>query len=318
MPLSTWNLEWLNHNSQRKYPLADDVSGYDSSAEPAFLIPNDFIVQIDLPIHSAMEMDPAGFFIRQIVATGTGYSIVIAYQQTLVSAVDVAAAHIPISSHTTEYKTYSLGGIEPFDDTSGKITINSLDAISLQPAGLWEFTSTGAGLTPDAIRPIIQGVQSISVSHGSGIPSQKLYGDVELVAGDNIELIVDGQEIWISAIDGTGTIDVCECEGDAAAFPCISSINGVPPNSEGQMYLVGDDCLEIGEAGANAISIADNCCAPCCGCTELEAITKDLERFLQQQANLETFVTELKASVTEMSLTVLGSRLGDRGCITSE
>jgi len=318
MPLSTWNLEWLNHNSQRKYPLADDVSGYDSSADPAFRIPNDFIVHMDLPIHSAMSMDPAGFFIRQLVATGTGYSIVVAYQQTPVTAIDVATAHIPISSHTTEYKTYVLGGIEPFDDTLGKITINSLAAIALQPAGLWNFTSSGAGLTADAIRPIIQGVQSISISQGTGIPSQKLYGDIELVAGDNIDLTVDGQEIWISAIDGSGTIDVCECEGDAADLPCIATINGLSPNSEGQMYLVGDDCLEIGEAGASAISITDNCCAPCCGCTELEAITKDLERFLQQQANLETFVMELKTSVTEMNVTVLGSRLGDRGCITCE
>jgi len=317
MPLSTWNLEWLNHNSQRKYPLADDVSGYDSGAEASFRIPDDFIVQIDLPIHSAMEMDPAGFFIRQIVATGTGYSIVVAFQQNAVSAVDVAAAHIPVSAHTSEYKTYALGGIEPFDDTVGKITINSLAGISLQPAGLWNFNLAGAGLTPDAIRPIIQGVQSISVTQSTGIPSHKLYGDVELIAGDNISLLVDGQEIWISAIDGSGTINECDCEGDAAALPCIKTINGVQPDNDGQMYLVGDDCLEIGE-GTNSLNITDNCCAPCCGCTELESITKDLERFLQQQANLEIFVKELKTSVTEMNMTVLGSRLGDRGCITCD
>ena len=48
------------------------------------------------------------------------------------------------------------------------------------------------------------------------------------------------------------------------------------------------DCLEFG-LGDNAITVKDNCCAPCCGCTELEAITKDLERFLQQQVNLEVF-----------------------------
>tara|TARA_B100000745_G_scaffold296963_1_gene243134 strand:+ start:5900 stop:6853 length:954 start_codon:yes stop_codon:yes gene_type:complete len=317
MPLSTWNLEWLNHNSQRKYPLADDASRYDSGADASFRIPDDFIVQIDLPIHSAMEMDPSGFFIRQIVATGTGYSIVVAFQQSAVSAVDVAAAHIPISSHTTEYKTYALGGIEPFDDTIGKITINSLAGISLQPAGLWNFTRAGAGLTPDAIRPIIQGVQSISVAQSAGISSNKLYGDIELIAGDNIELIVDGQEVWISAIDGAGTVATCECEGDAAALPCIKTINGIPPNNEGQMYLVGDDCLEF-SSSENAIEVADKCCAPCCGCTELEAITKDLERFLQQQSNLEVFVKELKTSVTEMNITVLGSRLGDRGCITCE
>ena len=80
MPLSTWNLEWLNHNSQRNYPLADDASGYDSTG--TFQIPDDFLVQLDIPIHSAMDMDPAKFFIRQIVAASTGYSIIVSYQRS--------------------------------------------------------------------------------------------------------------------------------------------------------------------------------------------------------------------------------------------
>ena len=315
MPLSTWNLEWLNHNSQRKYPLADDATGYDKTA--SFRLPDDFIVQLDLPIHTAMDMDPVKFYIRQVVAAGTGYSVVVSYEESAETSIDVATAHIPVSSHTSEYKTYTLGGIEPFDDTAGKITINSLDAISLQPPGLWEFDPAGTSLTPDAIRPIIQGVQSLSVSSGGGTSSKKLYGDVELIAGDNIELKVINQEVWISALDGSGTIDTCDCEGDAAVLPCIKTINGISPNQSGQLFFIGDDCLEFG-VGANAITVKDNCCAPCCGCTELESITKDLERFLQQQVNLEVFVNELKTSVTTMSLTVLGSRLGDRGCITCE
>ena len=43
MPLSTWNLEWLNHNSQRNYPIADDATGYDETG--TFKIPEDFIVE---------------------------------------------------------------------------------------------------------------------------------------------------------------------------------------------------------------------------------------------------------------------------------
>ena len=315
MPLSTWNLEWLNHNSQRNYPIADDAGGYDKTG--TFKIPENFIVELDLPIHSAINVDPSKFYIRQLIATGTGYSIVISCQDSSNNIYDVASAHIPTASHTTEYKTYTLGGIEPYDDTSGKVTINSLDAIGSQPAGLWEFEPTGSRVSPDAIRPIIQGVQSLSVSTGVGEVSQRLYGDIELVAGDNIEIVAAGNKLTISAIDGAGNVETCQCEGDVTALPCIKTINGVSPTPAGEFGFIGDDCLEF-TGGTNSLNVGDNCCAPCCGCTELEAITKDLERFLQQQANLEVFVSGLNSAVTEMSLTVLGSRLGDRGCITCE
>lgn len=319
MPLSTWNLEWLNHNSQRNYPLADDASGYDSTG--TFQIPDDFLVQLDIPIHSAMDMDPAKFFVRQIVAASTGYSIIVSYQGAD-GIQDVASSHIPTVSHTTEYKTYSLGGIEPFDDTAGKVTINNLGGINKQPAGVWNFDVDGSRISVDTVRPIIRGVQSLRVSaSGGGSESTRLYGDVELVAGDNIQLLPvissGSSKIVISAIDGEGTVEPCVCEGDADDLPCIKTINGVSPTPAGEFNFIGDDCLQF-TGGTNAVSVEDQCCAPCCGCTELESITKDLERFLQEKTNLQIFVQDLKSSVTEMNLTVLGARLGDKGCITCE
>ena len=317
MPLSQWNLEWLDHNSQRNYPLAEDATGADASS--SFQLPEDFIVELDIPVHSAMDMDPAKFFIRQVVAAGTGYSIIVSYSGSS-GVQDVASANIPKAAHA-RWSTYALGGIEPFDDTVGKVTINKLTSIDDQPAGVWEFNVGGTRITPDAIRPIIQGVQSLKVQSGSGT-SQRLYGDVELVAGTNIQItpvvVAAGvSKIIISALSGEGTIEPCVCEGSAEALPCIKTINGIRPTTTGDFNLIGDDCLEITE-GTNSLKIEDVCCAPCCGCTELEAITQDLERFNQQKANLEFFVSDLQSSVTGMDMVVLGARLGDKSCITCE
>ena len=317
MPLSQWNLEWLDHNSQRNYPLAEDATGCDMTG--SVRLPEDFIVELDIPVHSAMDMDPAKFFIRQVVAAGTGYSIIVSYSGSS-GVQDVASANIPKAAHT-RWSTYALGGIEPFDDTVGKVTINKLTSIDDQPAGVWEFNVSGMRITPDAVRPIIQGVQSLKVQSGSGI-SQRLYGDVELVAGSNIQLtpvlVSDGvSKIIISALSGEGTIEPCVCEGSAEALSCIKTINGIQPTPTGDFNFIGDDCLEITE-GTNSLKIEDVCCAPCCGCTELEAITQDLERFNQQKANLEFFVNDLQSSVTGMDMVVLGARLGDKSCITCE
>tara|TARA_R110002020_G_scaffold16515_4_gene58251 strand:- start:7491 stop:7928 length:438 start_codon:yes stop_codon:yes gene_type:complete len=145
---------------------------------------------------------------------------------------------------------------------------------------------------------------------------------VELVAGSNIQItpvVVSAgvSKIIISALSGEGTIEPCVCEGDAETLPCIKTINGIQPTPTGDFNFIGDDCLEITEA-TNALKIEDVCCAPCCGCTELEAITQDLERFNQQKANLEFFVNDLQSSVTGMDMVVLGARLGDKSCITCE
>ena len=317
MPLSQWNLEWLDHNSQRNYPLADDATGLDSTS--SFSLPEDFIVQMDLPIHSAMDMDPSRFFIRQINISGVGVSVIISYSGSS-GVQDVASASIPRAAHS-RYTTYAMGGIEPFDDTVGKITINKFDSLDLQPSGIWNFDYTGSRISPDVVRPIIQGVQSLKVQ-SANTTSERFYGDIELVAGTNVQLtpVVLGagsSKIIISAISGEGTIEPCVCEGDAAELPCIKTINGISPTVAGDFSLIGDDCLQV-TGGSNAVYIADVCCAPCCGCTELEAITTDLERFNQQKVNLEFFVNQLQSSVTEMNLVVLGARLGDKGCITCE
>jgi|TARA_R110000824_G_scaffold82768_4_gene207399 hypothetical protein len=317
MPLSQWNLEWLDHNSQRNYPLAEDATGFDSTS--SFQLPEDFIVEMDLPIHSAMDMNPAKFFIRQIVAAGTGYSIIVAYSGSE-GVQDVASANIPKSSHT-RWTAYALGGIEPFDDTVGKVTINKLSSIDDQPAGLWEFDYTGSRIEPDTVRPIIRGVQSLKVQSGT-TSSQRFYGDIELVAGNNIQLtpvvVSSGvSKIIISALSDESLSEPCVCEGDAAVIPCIKTINGIPPTTAGEFNFIGDDCIEF-TGDTNALRASDACCAPCCGCTELEAITLDLERFNQQRVNLEFFVNELQSSVTEMNMVVLGARLGDKGCITCE
>lgn len=315
MPLGVWNLEWLNSNSGRRFPLADDASALDQSE--SFRIPNDFIVEIDVPIHSGMDVFSGSFFIRRIGAFAAGYSVMVGYQSDT-GPVDVASALIPRQGHTRN-KVYALGGISPFDDTVGKIVIGDLGNIDEQPPGFFEFDFEDGRLEPDAIRPIIRGVSSITLVSGSQ-RSVPLYGDIELVAGANIQLIPilildEDPIIQINAITGEGLIEECVCTGEAASGPPIKLIDGIAPTADGRFFVIGSACIEV-KPIANGIQLVDICSQPCCSCLELETITRDLERLKSESAAVRAFVDGLRTSVDTMNLTVLGSTLRDRSCIS--
>ena len=317
MPLSQWNLEWLNHNAQRSYPLTEDCTKTDTTN--SFVIPDDFLVGLDIPVSPAMNMETGRFFIRQVGLFASGIQLIIAYDDGS-SIIDIATGLISTANFTRN-KVFVLGGIDPYDDIIGKVVIGRIDTIQLQPAGLFEFDYAGTHIEPQAVRPMIKGISSLSVSNAAGTVSNRLYGDIELVAGSNIQLstvqTATETKVIISALSGEGTIQACVCEGEAATAPCIKTINGIHPETDGNFNLIGDDCLSF-ETTSNGLKLTDSCCTPCCGCTELEAITRDLERFSSQRNALELFINQLAAETATFDTTVLGARLGDRGCLTCE
>ena len=93
---------------------------------------------------------------------------------------------------------------------------------------------------------------------------------------------------------------------------CIRTINGVTPNPSGALSVVGDACVSV-TAAQNGLQFEDKCSKPCCGCSELQAVTTDLVRFGDAANSLTNFMNRLEGSVNRMNLTVLGSRLGDGG-----
>lgn len=313
MPLRNWNIEFLNANSERKYPLTDSATGIDDSA--SFTLPDDFIVNLDFPVSSSVDIFSGNFFIRRIGVFTTGYSIVVGYQ-TGGGPIDAASAFIPRSSHTRN-KAYALGGVAPFDDSLGSIVIGSLTNIDRQAAGEFTFDLEAGRLEPSTIRPNLRGVGALTLLNGSQ-RSPAIYGDVELAAGANVRLTVffpiDGDPtIRIDAVTGEGLIEECVCTGDVAVAPPIRRINGVGPAPDGNLNILGSDCLEVAPV-TNGLKLTDVCSRPCCSCVELEKITQDLERLKSEAAAVEAFASSMRTSVQTMDMLILGSSLRDRGC----
>jgi hypothetical protein len=311
MTLGIWNVEWLNANSQRSYPLAEFSSKVDSSG--TFTIPDSLLLGLYIPIHAGLVVYPESFYVKSLSIFATGLNIEIGYWNGS-SGITAASATVAFSSHS-EYKTYSLVGEGIFIDCFGKIVFGKLDELSSLPAGAYDFDFPAGQIDTDAIRPSIRGVSSVSIVNGSST-SNRLQGDISFIAGTNMSISSSGSNgtyaITFSAISGQGLNADCNCVNDNIPSDCIRTINGVSPDTSGNIAITGDDCVSVSTI-QNGIQLEDTCSKPCCGCTELQAVTNDLVRFGEAANSLTNFLNRLEGSVNRMNLTVLGSRLGDGG-----
>ena len=305
------NLEWLNHNQHRRYPVAADSTMLDSTG--TFTLPNDLITSLYFPVHWGLNVESGKFFILKINSQPTGVQIVLGYAGAG-GDIEVGSALIATGTHT-ENKVYVLVGIGDFAGSRGSIVIGNITGLDEQPAGEFEFDLTGSRLDADVVRPNIRAVTGLIFQNGSE-QSSTMSGYVRIRAGRNTRFRVveeAGKDplVYWDAIDGAGLTEDCVCD-EGLADP-IRTVNGVPPDGSGNLRLLGNDCLEI-TGGSNSLTLKDVCSEPCCGCKELETVTAALESFGERATTLENFLVSLEARVTQMDLVVLGSRLGDRGC----
>lgn len=312
MPLGYWDVEWLNLNEQRAYPFSSSATRNDVTG--AFTLPDSFLVALYLPVHAGLAVDPAKFFVARVTVVATGYNVAIGYDDGTTSPPIVAAAVIA-SSTLVRYGEYALPGIGDFSDTVGKIVIGSTDEIAAQPAGEYLFNASGGLLDTDCIRPMIRGVSSISVVNGQDV-SPRIYGDVRLISGDNIRITITGNDIRIDAVDGAQLDQSCVCAGDATLAPPVRTINGIPPDNNGDFRFVNSKCVNIEPDGAAALIFNNNCGTPCCGCIELESLAAEVAHFGEEGVTLRNYIDRLKSETDQFHAVVLGSRLSDNPCVT--
>lgn len=317
MSLGLWNLQWLNHNSQRSYPLTERASKTDTLN--TIKLPDSFIVALKLPVNAGLAVTPDKFYLKSLLLAPTGYNITIGYDtgaNNTEDNPDIAAVNIAKSTYAPN-RAYALAGIDAFADTVGQIVIGRLDEIDALPPGRYFFAADAGQLEPDAIVPNIRGVTRLRISNNSEL-SEPIYGDVTLVAGTNMRLAVAtpfnaDPIITFSAISGAGLNEDCVCDVHEVG-ECIRCING-NCSGDGNFQINQGECIDVAQV-AGGLFISDTCAQPCCGCTELDAITSQVDRFGDGVTTLQNFVTRLSSEVTQMSLVVLGSRLGDTGCST--
>ena len=311
MAVGIFNNEWLGQNEQRSYPLTDACSKQDQTA--TITIPDSFLVGLILSVTAGEAIEVDKFYLQSLLLTPIGYNVGIGYDDGTDSPPLVAVATLATSTHV-EGNSYTLSGTGDFLDSVGHVSIGSLVDIATLPPGSYTFNPADAAIETDCIRPLVQGVSAIYVTNGNDTYGP-LTGDVELVANTNMQLVVDlsspsQPKVIFNAVSAVGFTESCSCVGTPTAAPCITTIDGVGPDSSGNFQLEAGPCISISDI-TNGLSLTDTCSTPCCGCAMLDALQTQLNTMGNQVLTLQNFVNTINANQTQFSTSVLGSRLGD-------
>jgi len=297
-----WNSNWLVENTQRAYPLRYSASATDSTS--AVRIPDNFICAAQLVTRG---YNPVKFFISGVTYMGNFIVVTISNQFSDSTVVDIGTVTVPIDT-----PDFTVLQIKPNTAASGKaagnITIGSLETILNWPTGVFTFLFDTTALEFDVCRPTLDTATSIQIWDGDAI-SGILTGDVILRSGANIQLGQkfgsSGTVVTISAVNDPNFNDNCDCQS-AIIGPPIRQINGVSPDINGNIEIVGSDCIAF-NTGNGSLSVANSCASPCCGCDQLDAVFVEIKRFVDGAADLRDYANRLRQAIDKLDTIVLVS-----------
>src|SRR4051812_19336423 len=105
------NIEFLNQNSMRAYPLADDASEQDITG--SFTLPRDLLCDMIFPVDATMDLAASGFYVSNVTVFGVGVNITFSYTDGSTFAV-IGTLAVDNTNHTLN-RTYYLAGQDDFE-----------------------------------------------------------------------------------------------------------------------------------------------------------------------------------------------------------
>ena len=277
--MSSYNIEWLNSNLQRAYPFRENASLRDNLG--AVALPNYLIVDAVFCIAQGQVSEKA-FYLTKL--TYTGDYLTLYFGSTFnedspsVSELKSLGSVAITLADAAPYTSYRLSNPDDYyEDANCKIVIGEvLRLVDDIAPGVYSFTWATAPLEPHVVRPSLRAVRALQVVNGADV-SGYVRGHVQLTAGNNIRITAIGDDtIRFDAISSAGFVDACVCDGSFPVYGPVRKINGVGPDSEGEIRITAGDCIKIDSGASNELVIRDSCSVPCCGCDELAALVSNM------------------------------------------
>ena len=284
------NLDFLNSNSLRNYPLKEGVTRI--STDSVMVIPNDFLVDFQL----AASYDPSKrFYLSRL----TSFDDLITVEVSEQGGTLVGTFSIDTANHW-QYKDYFLVPTDDYVGATGLLTVTALKGINNRPSGSYEFTFESTEFEPRTIIPSIKGINRMTFVNTNG-SSYSMTGDIVIEARQNIRFKTTEvpNTIVIDVGNGLGLNTKC-----AEETGCIKTINGIPPDESANFTIDFSDCATLTPIPANTgLLLEDICCKPCVGCNDIEELTTRLMTTETGLVTLRQYYTDLSKLLTDFKTT---------------
>jgi hypothetical protein len=285
------DLQWLDTNSQRNFPLYDLATRLDITG--LFTLPNDLIC--DAKISAPSSYGVTGWFVSQVTGYGSGLVITLA----CTGQGNVATVTVPLVGFTM-YSSYAISALPGFPQVGGSLVIGSAAAVIASSSSIYNFVQANTQLLPTVIYPAASVVSSVTVVDQFGNDTL-LTGAIVLAAGANGSLSVSGQTITLGMTTGVLIQNPCGCldSGGNNRVP-IRTVNGVGPDNTGNLTLVGLSCMGVQTGGTGVVGLNDTCATPCCGSPELTQLATNANTLQTQQNTLANDLAQLQAALNQV------------------
>ena len=297
------NVEWLNQNLLRAYPLHEDsdfVPRLPSGVVATGLaLPTCLVTDFAFTLAFDAVEDGTVPSLTGVAHAGDGFSLEITPGPTVLATVTAA-----ISTHTIN-RSYRLVGVGDNADCGGWIALGDLKRAAVElPEGIYRFPAIQVPFEVSTLRMAPRGVRSLTAVGKYGLRTYApLYGNVRIIAGSDMGVRNDGPNnaIWLQAESNTGYERTEPCRCGRTATRSVRSVNGMSVDA---VHIVGDGvCLGVTVTDTDEkkeIKLADGCATPCCGCSELNFVESAVSTLNRSIATLQDYAAALQTRLTEL------------------
>ncbi len=282
------NLDFLNQNSLRNFPLKEGLSALSLSDE--FVIPESFLLDCSLAMSSNIDRT---YYVSKVQNTPEIITVEIS------DDLDVVAGLFTITVDTHEtYGEYFLAPSADYVGANGRLTVGDLRDISNLQTGIFHFEITSTELEMRCVVPSLNAINRMLFIDEKGL-THAMTGNVTIVARNNLKFRKSGDVIFLDAGDGLGLNKDCIDE-----LPCIRTIRNVAGDDDGNFTFLGADCAQFSEMTTPpGLMLQETCCKPCMGCDEISELTERVMHLEVDLLRLKEYAQRTQEIIAQFSQT---------------